>query len=112
MGITECSIFAWSRDPLCILCDNCDIQVHTQAILTSLLFCCGAEIRYQDGLDECAVEIGLRWEPEGAGLKLSFGSWDIIQVVQIFLDPGDTSETSILINTQHIPQGNLVIMGL
>lgn len=56
---------------LCILCDNCDIQVHKQATLTSLLFCWEAEIRYQDGPDECVVEIGICWEPEGATLKLS-----------------------------------------
>jgi hypothetical protein len=64
------------------------MQVHKQATLTSLLFCWEAEIRYQDGPDECAVEIGIRWEPEGAALKLSadlFGRPWVTQVVQIFL---------------------------
>ena len=60
----------------------------TQAILTSLLFWWEAEIRLQGGLDECAVEIGVRWESEGARLKAALYllcQWDIIQVVQIFL---------------------------
>ena len=64
------------------------MQVHKQATLTSLLFCWEAEIRCQDGPDERAVEIGIRWEPEGAALKLSadlFGRPWVIQVLQIFM---------------------------
>jgi len=47
------------------------------------------EIRCQGGPDECAVEIGVRWESEGAGLKVSadfFGPWDNIQIKNMHLE--------------------------